>query len=181
MTSAEGPQLSSWVQTWASAIVPWGQVLDVACGEGRHARWLAQRGFTVTGVDRSSQALAALAGLPLIHTVCHDLEADGWPFDAQLFDAVVVTNYLFRPLFPSLLTALAPRGVIIYETFAVGNERYGRPANPDFLLKPGELLDVLHGDLHVLAYEDRYVDTPKPAMVQRICAVRADASTRVWR
>ena len=171
---------SAWVARWA-AMVPAGcAVLDVACGGGRHARYFAARGHTVEAVDRDSAALAALVALvgeadvKHITTTCADVESGPWPYGDRTFGVVVVTHYLHRPLFPLLLEALAPGGVLIYETFAVGNERYGRPSNPEFLLRPGELLAVVQGRLRVLAYEDIYVESPKPAMVQRLCAVRPD-------
>ncbi len=122
-------------------------------------------------VDRDKAALDALAGVKNVTTLCADIEGGPWPYAGQKFGAIIVTNYLHRPLFPALLDALDTDGVLIYETFAAGNERYGRPANPDFLLRPGELLEIVRGRLHVIAYEDIYVDAPKPAMVQRICAV----------
>jgi len=145
-------------------------VLDVACGSGRHARLFAARGHAVEAVDRDGAALANLSGVARIATRTVDLEAGCWPYAGRTFGAVVVTHYLHRPLFPLLLDAIAPGGVLIYETFAAGNERFGRPANPDFLLKPGELLEVVHGRLRVMAFEDLYVDSPRPAMIQRICA-----------
>jgi SAM-dependent methyltransferase len=162
---------SEWVQRWAPLIAPGGRVLDVASGSGRHARWLAQRGHPADAVDRDAEALATLADAPGVTTHCADLENGPWPLGAGRYAGVVVTNYLHRPLFPHLLAALAPRGVLIYETFAVGNERYGRPSNPAFLLKPGELLEVVRGRLRVIAYEDVHVERPKSAMVQRICAL----------
>ena len=115
--------------------------------------------------------LAGLAGIAWITARCADLESAPWPYAGRTFAGIIVTNYLHRPLFPQLLAALAPGGVLIYETFAAGNERYGRPANPDFLLRPGELLEVVRGRLTVVAYEDLLVSVPKPARVQRICAV----------
>jgi SAM-dependent methyltransferase len=144
-------------------------VLDVASGAGRHARLLAALGHPVDAVDRNPDALAALANVSRVTTHCADMEGGAWPFEQGVYGAVVATNYLHRPLFPQLLAALAPAGVLIYETFAAGNERYGRPSNPDFLLKPGELLDVVRGRLRVVAYED--VEVPATALVQRICAV----------
>jgi hypothetical protein len=115
--------------------------------------------------------LNALSGINGISTRLADLEGAPWPYTCQSFGGIVVTCYLHRPLFPHLLGSLAPQGVLIYETFARGNERYGRPQNPDFLLKHGELLEVAHNRLRVVAYEDLYVDTPKPSMMQRICAI----------
>lgn len=163
---------SAWVCRWAESISPGGRVLDVACGGGRHARWLAARGHPVEAIDRDPVALAELAAIPGITARHSDIEAEPWPYSGQTFAGIVVVNYLHRPLFPHLLGALAPGGVLIYETFAAGNERYGRPANPDFLLRPGELLEAVRGRLRVLAYEDLFVSDPKPALVQRICAAR---------
>lgn len=171
---------SAWVRRFAPHI-PVGRVLDLACGTGRHAKLLASLGHEVTAVDRDAQALAAAAAAaPGIHTLRIDLE-NGFNADmASLFAAgsfagIVVTNYLHRPLWPHLLCGLAPGGMLIYETFAKGNERFGKPSNPDFLLGPGELIEAVRRfeePLHVLAFEDGYVAEPKPAMVQRICAVR---------
>jgi SAM-dependent methyltransferase len=164
--------VSSWVSRWAP-LVPRGEALDLACGSGRHARLLASLGHAVTALDRDAQALAAAAGQG-IAAVQHDLEAPGaaWPFAPGRFAGIVVTNYLHRPLFGEIAAALAPDGVLIYETFARGNEIFGKPSNPDFLLNPGELLElVARGGLRVLAYEDGVVDSPKPARVQRLCAV----------
>lgn len=166
--------VSPWVRRWGRLVPSGADVLDVACGGGRHSVWFAARGCRVVAVDRDP----SIAGITALHAsvdpVVADLEAGAWPFAGRRFAAVVVTNYLHRPLFPHLVAALAPGGVLIYETFALGNERYGRPANPDFLLRPGELLDVVAGELGVVAYEDRRVDRPTPALVQRICAVRGD-------
>jgi len=162
---------STWVARWAPAIPP-GETLDLACGGGRHARLLASLGHPVLAVDRDEQALAQAAG-PGITTLRHDLEAEGsvWQFAPGRFAGIVVTNYLHRPLFADLVNALAPNGILVYETFALGNERFGKPSNPAFLLAPGELLDVAmrHG-LRVLAYEDGIVETPRPARMQRLCA-----------
>ena len=162
---------SPWVCRWAPLITPRGSVLDLACGSGRHARYLAGLGLRVDAVDRDAEALARLEG-PGIVPLQADLERAAWPYAGRSFAALVVCNYLWRPLFPTLLESLAPEGVLIYETFASGNERYGRPTNPDFLLRPGELLDVVRGKLRVVAFEEGYVERPKPAVVQRLCAVR---------
>ena len=162
---------SAWVLRWAEGIPAGGRVLDVACGNGRHARFLASRGHPVEAVDRDPAKFSQLAGIPGINPRTADLESGPWPYADRRFAGIVVVNYLHRPLFPRLLEALAPGGVLIYETFAAGNERYGRPSNPAFLLKPGELLEVVRGRLRVIAYEDLEVSDPRPAAVQRICAV----------
>ena len=164
---------SAWVERWSVLLPPGGEVLDVACGGGRHARFFAGRGHAVEAVDRDAGVLAALAGVGGVHTRCADLEEGAWPYGGRHFDGVVVTNYLHRPLLASLVAAVGPGGVLIYETFAAGNERLGRPSNPAFLLNPGELLDAVRGELRVVAYEDLTVNHPKPAAIQRICAVRS--------
>lgn len=164
---------SAWVQRWAALVPVSGRVLDVACGCGRHARLFAARGNAVDAVDRNAHALATLHGVVNVTSLCADIEGGAWPYVPQAYAAVVVTNYLHRPLFPTLLDALAPEGVLIYETFALGNERYGRPSNPDFLLKPGELLEKVRGRLRVHAYEQLEIELPRPACVQRIVAVHA--------
>lgn len=164
---------SPWVVRWAARVRPGGAVLDVACGGGRHARFFAERGHPVSALDRDAEALAQLSACSGVVTTCADIEGGPWPFAEQRFDAVVVTHYLHRPLFPRLLGAVAAGGVLIYETFALGNERYGRPSNPDFLLRPGELLNAVHGQLSVMAYEDITSTAPRMARLQRICAVRA--------
>ena len=166
---------STWVCRYAPMIRAGGRVLDVACGGGRHARYLAGLGLRVEAVDRDTEALSRLAGVAGVTTRGADLENGPWPYVGYQFDAIVVANYLHRPLFSHLIAALAVGGVLIYETFATGNERYGRPSNPDFLLQPGELLEVARGLLRVVAYEDLFVADPKPAMIQRICAVNQPA------
>jgi SAM-dependent methyltransferase len=163
---------SPWVRRWAALISPGGRVLDVACGHGRHLRYLSSLGFAVVGVDRDEAALGALREIGGVEIQVADLEAGPWPFAPGEFDGVVVTNYLHRPLLPDLVRALRPGGVLIYETFALGNERYGRPSNPAFLLQPGELLVSLE-PLAVVAFEQGLVSAPKQAVVQRVCAVRA--------
>lgn len=149
-----------------------GAVLDVACGSGRHARLLAEMGYRVEAVDRDLQAIERLAGVPGIETRIADLEDGEWPYTAESFDGVVVTNYLFRPRFDLLLDTLRPGGVLIYETFMVGNETLGKPSNPDFLLRRDELLERVRGRLDVVAFEQGRVEEPKPAFVQRICAIK---------
>jgi SAM-dependent methyltransferase len=166
---------SPWVCRFAPLIRAGGLVLDVACGAGRHARYLAGLGYRVEAVDRDTGALLDLADVAGVTTRHADLENGPWPYSGRQFDAIVVTNYLHRPLLPRLLEALADGGVLIYETFAAGNERYGRPGNPDFLLNPGELLDLARGRLRVIAYEDLHVEIPRPAMIQRLCAINPSA------
>lgn len=146
-------------------------MLDLASGSGRHSRYLAGLGFQVVAVDRDADALALLHGVPGIRTLVADLEGRAWPLGRGAFAGIVVTNYLHRPLFVDIAAALAPGGILIYETFAVGNEKFGKPSNPAFLLRPGELLDFARPVLRVIAYEDLEVAEPRPAMVQRLCAV----------
>ncbi|KQB56895.1 MULTISPECIES: bifunctional 2-polyprenyl-6-hydroxyphenol methylase/3-demethylubiquinol 3-O-methyltransferase UbiG [Acidovorax] len=159
---------SEWVRRWSHLIAPGSTVLDVACGAGRHLRWLRGLGNSVVGVDRSAEALAACEGLGEL--VLADIESGPWPFAGRQFGAVVVTNYLWRPLLATLVESVAPGGVLIYETFAHGNETVGRPARPEFLLQPGELLTACTG-LRTLAYEDGFQKNPD-RFVQRITAVR---------
>ncbi len=143
-------------------------MLDVACGAGRHMRWFADRGHPATGVDRSEDAVqAASRHGRVLHA---DIEGGPWPFDGQPFAAVVVTNYLWRPRLPDIVAAVAPGGVLLYETFAAGNETVGKPSRADFLLQPGELLAACAG-LRVVAYEDGFLTSPD-RFVQRIAAVR---------
>ena len=164
---------SRWVRRFAPLISPGGRVLDLACGTGRHSLFLAEQGFQVEAVDRDADAIAALAQQDRrLATRAADLEGGPWPYYGCVFDAIVVTNYLFRPLMPQIANALDVSGVLIYETFMVGNERFGKPSNPAFLLRPGELLDVLRPKLTIVAFEQGEVETPRPAVVQRICAVR---------
>ncbi len=163
---------SPWVERFASLVPPGGDVLDLAAGGGRHTQLFRTRGHPVVAVDRDTGALAALAaGDPGLTVIAADLEAPGavWPTGTRRFAGIVVTNYLHRPLFAAIRAALAPGGALIYETFGVGNERFGKPSNPDFLLRPGELLELAHGML-VVAYENLEIALPRPAIVQRIAA-----------
>ena len=163
---------SAWVQRWSHLVPADGSVLDVACGQGRHLRWFAQRGHTVTGIDRSPEAIAAVAGLG--RAVQADIENGPWPLEGETFDAVVVTHYLWRPLLPRIVASVAPGGVLIYETFAIGNGTVGKPSRPDFLLREGELLEAVAG-LHVVAFEDGFCSPPE-RFVQRVAAVRKQAT-----
>lgn len=162
---------SPWVLRFSALIPPRGSVLDVTCGGGRHTRYFVERGNCVATIDREIAGVQDLAGRAEI--VQADLE-DGspWPLQGRRFDAVVVTNYLWRPLFPQLIDWVAPGGILVYETFARGNERFGRPRNPEHLLRSGELLELVHGRLRVVAYEEGI--TTKPAAVSRICAVNGE-------
>ena len=161
---------SAWVQRWVGWIRPGGAVLDVACGSGRHARLLSKLGFEVDAVDRAPELFADPP--PNVTLLGADIEAGHWPYADRRFDGIVVTNYLHRPLLPTLVGALERGGILVYETFAVGNERFGKPSNPEYLLRPGELLEAVRDRLKVVAYEDLVVDDPRPAAVQRICARR---------
>ncbi|MBE3023242.1 class I SAM-dependent methyltransferase [Janthinobacterium sp. BJB1] len=167
--------ISGWVRRWAP-LIPGGEVLDLACGAGRHARHLVSLGHPVIALDHDPEMLEKAAGTG-ITTSLVDLEGPdaAWPFAPCRFAGIVVTNYLHRPLLEAMIASLAPDGVLVYETFAEGNEQFGKPSNPAFLLKEGEMLAwaVEHG-LRVVAYEDGRVEQPKAALVQRICAVRPD-------
>lgn len=171
-TATGGP--SAWVTRFAHLIEPRGTVLDVAAGKGRHARWFADNGFTVVAVDRDISALADLPSSS-VQVVQADLESSiPWPLEGRQFDAIVVTNYLYRGLFERLLQSLYPGGVLLYETFGLGNETWGRPRNPEFLLHAGELLKFFGTKLNVVAYENGLTHLPTPRVVQRICALGTD-------
>lgn len=164
---------SPWVVRWSHLAAPGATVLDVACGGGRHLEWFAQHGHAVTGVDRDTAA--ARQRVPTAELITADIEAGPWPLaqesdNARQFGLVVVTNYLWRPLMPHILDSVAPGGVLIYETFASGNETVGRPSRPDFLLQPGELLRAC-AEFHIVAYENGTLNAPA-RFVQRIAAVR---------
>jgi len=166
---------SPWVQRWSHLAAPDATVLDIACGSGRHLAWFANRGHRVTGIDRDTAT--ASARVPQSELVCADIESGPWPLSEpddpkalRQFGLVVVTNYLWRPLWPKILASVAPGGVLIYETFAIGNETVGRPSRPDFLLRSGELLQVC-ADLQIVAYENGTLNHPQ-RFVQRIAAIR---------
>jgi SAM-dependent methyltransferase len=165
-------QPSPWIERHAPLVAVGGRVLDVACGHGRHARLFAARGHPVVAIDRDAAALAALTGAPHIEPRVLDLERGGPHFTGERFAAIVVVNYLHRPLLPELLAVLCDDGVLLYETFARGNEAYARPANPDFLLERDELLRVVEGRLTVVAFEQGHIAASgREAVVQRLCAV----------
>lgn len=167
---------SAWVRRWSHLVPPPASVLDVACGSGRHVRWFAERGCRVTGLDRDARTLEPLAGIA--ETVVADIENAAWPLPGRRFDAVVVTNYLWRSLAPTLVDSVADDGCLIWETFADGNQTVGRPSNPDFLLRRGELL-ALAAPLRIVAFEDGVLEGPT-RFVQRVVAVRETAMAR-WR
>ncbi|HKP66380.1 MAG TPA: class I SAM-dependent methyltransferase [Casimicrobiaceae bacterium] len=162
---------SAWIQRFAHLVPRDGRVLDVAAGSGRHARLFASRGSRVLAVDRDADAMRTLANVDGVVAIAADIEASDWPFAGQTFAAVVVTNYLHRPLLAPIIAAVANDGVLLYETFAVGNEALGRPTNPAFLLRENELLDTVRGQLLVVAFEQGRVDGERPAIVQRIAAI----------
>lgn len=161
---------SAWIERFAPLIADGGRALDLACGAGRHTALLLAQGLRVDALDRNVSGLDDLRTNAKLTVVETDLEAGGkLPFPATAYDGIVVANYLYRALLPTLTSMLSPGGVLIYETFALGNERFGKPSNPNYLLKPGELLAAFGAPLRVLAYEDLTVETPYPAAVQRIC------------
>ena len=165
--------ISAWVERFAPLIRPGGDVLDLACGRGRHLRWLAAQGFSVTGVDIDTTGLTDLRGATRIRVIEHDLERNSWPFQAETFDAVICINYLHRPLFTAIRSALRDGGVLIYATFAVGQAQYGKPTSPEFLLQPGELLRA-YATLEIVAYEHGIRGASRPSVRQRLCAISAD-------
>jgi SAM-dependent methyltransferase len=174
---------SPWVATHAKSFRPQARVLDYACGSGRHTLWLAQQGFELVAIDRDQAALNQIQekaeNIPSgsIKTICLDLEGELWNLESLgQFDAIIVTNYLYRPHLHKLPKLLNKNGFLVYETFAVGNEAYGKPSNPDFLLKPNELLSFAQ-NMKILAFEDLIVQIPKPACVQRLCAVPLQSKT----
>lgn len=164
---------SSWITRWSHLVANGASVLDVACGQGRHVRWFASRGARVSAVDRDAQAVADLGAMAEV--VVADIEHGPWPFAGRRFDAVIVTNYLWRALMPTLADAVNEGGCLLVETFAQGQQSVGRPSNPDFLLQPGELWQWTR-DMRTIAYEDGFLSNPD-RFVQRIAAVRERAST----
>jgi SAM-dependent methyltransferase len=173
---------SAWVQRWSHLVPPRGTVLDIACGQGRHMHWFAQRGHPVVGIDRSAEAVQSAAHFG--KAVLADIENGPWPLvtegQVRQFQAVIITNYLWRPLFPVILQSLAPGGLLIYETFAQGNETVGKPSRADFLLRPAELWQAF-SPLRIVAFEEGFLETP-PRFVQRITALKpasADIASQI--
>lgn len=166
---------SPWIERFSDAIPKGCRVLDLACGGGRHGRFFLRRDCRVTFLDRDVSGVSDMADTDQAEIVEADLETDlPWPLADRRFDAVIVTNYLWRPVLPDIMAAVETGDILLYETFALGNEAFGRPRNPDFLLRPGELLEAARGQLTVLRYEQCKLDHPSPRMVQRIAATRPD-------
>lgn len=171
---------SDWIVRFMHLAPRGEKVLDLACGAGRHTSLFAKAGYPVLAIDHDISQLGSVAALNGVEAVSFDLEGeDAWPFSNASFGAIVVTNYLHRPLFPYLISSLRDDGVLLYETFAKGNEQFGRPSNANFLLRPGELLEVMDGELSVVAYEHGLINQPRDAVVQRICAVKKRAPVQL--
>jgi SAM-dependent methyltransferase len=181
MTASNALQASPspWVKRFAPLICSGGIVLDVACGAGRHSRYLSALGYRVVAADLEVSSLADLASRETVEIVEADLEAGDWPFVERRFDGIVVTNYLHRPHLPRLVESLALGGVLVFESFGKGNEKYGRPSNPAFLLDPGELWNAFGPRLMIVAYEHGFEEEPRPAVRQRICAVNTAEPVRL--
>ncbi len=179
VAAQRGPAPSDWVVRFAPLLDRGARVLDYACGSGRHARWLAERGLRVDAIDRDHAALERLQGLEGLRVRELDLEGDIWPLEGECYDAVVVTHYLHRPRFDALLALLRPGGVLIYETFMAGNERFGKPSSLAFLLQPGELIERLRHGWTLVAFEQGEVAVPRPGVIQRVCAVKGNQSSRL--
>ncbi len=168
---------SPWVLRFSGQIPTGGEVIDIACGAGRHGRLLLEKGHPVTFVDIDTEDLEDLGGRSDVAVIETDLETEGfWPFTGHAYDGVIVTNYLWRPILPQIIDLVAAGGLLLYETFAVGNEAFGKPSNPDYLLKPDELLNSVEDKLDVVEFEQVEIDVPKPAVVQRIAARNTQAT-----
>ena len=163
---------SPWIVKYSWLIRRAGRVLDLACGSGRHAIWLAEQGYRVDAIDRDARAVSSMMGIDNINVVIVDLEAGHWPYSEQKYDGLIVSRYLHRPLLRTLAALLNPGGVLIYETFMAGNEQYGKPSNPDFLLLPNELVEIYAPVLNIISFEQGEEKTPRPAVMQRICATK---------
>lgn len=163
---------SVWVVANSRYLVPNAKVLDLACGDGRHTKFLIEKGFDVTSVDINQNALNEVAKISKSRVLLADLESGEWPFAERSFDGIVVTNYLHRPQLELIINTLTDRGLLIYETFMIGNERYGKPSNPTFLLRPNELNDAFAHSMLILKSEQGHIRFPKGAVVQRLCAVK---------
>ena len=162
--------VSPWIEKYAPLIPKEKPVLDLACGKGRHSLYLLDAGYEVTAADVETTSISAFKGREGLTILQADLEKDGWPFAANSFSGLVVVNYLWRPLFANISAALAPGGVLLYDTFMQGNEKYGRPSNPDFLLAPGELSESFGEGMEIIDFFEGYVDKPSPACRQSIVA-----------
>ena len=169
---------SNWVEKYLEIIPKGGTVLDLACGSGRHTRLLLNTGRSVTALDRDVSKLEDLSNNNHLKIFKFDLEGNvPWPFNAESFDGIIVVNYLYRPLFPMIIDALAVNGVLIYQTFAIGNEKYGRPNNPDYLLKNNELLNEFGEQLQVVKFDHGYIRRPSPAIMQSICCIKQNVKS----
>ena len=171
--------VSTWVHRHADRMAPGSDILDLACGNGRHTRYLTNLGHRVTALDIDLYRVNDLVDDDRIELVAHDLENSPWPFPDRRFGGIIITNYLHRPLYPHIFAALDDGAILIYDTFAAGNERFGHPRNPAFLLYPGELLDAFAADLRIVAYDHGRVDEPRPAIRQRLCAIRTSTSQSI--
>lgn len=163
---------SQWIVKYAPLIIKKGRVLDLACGNGRHAMWFAKHDFYVDAMDCDAQVTSSMEAINNINVIIADVEASDWPQSDQRYDGLVVSRYLYRPLLQTLATMLNPGGVLIYETYMVGNEHYGKPSNPDFLLRPNELFEVYSPLLSIVSFEQGEEGMPRPAVMQRICATK---------
>jgi len=172
MSHTHHDQPSPWVARFLPPAPAGGRALDLAAGGGRHTRLARARGWAVTAVDIDTAGLATFVGDAAVEILAADLENAPWSLGDRRFGAIVVTNYLHRPLLPLLVAAVTAGGTLIYETFALGNEAFGKPSNPNFLLAPGELLEAVLGELTVVAYEHGKVEAPRAAVIQRIAAMR---------
>ncbi|KAB2846731.1 MAG: class I SAM-dependent methyltransferase [Hyphomicrobiaceae bacterium] len=173
-------EASAWISRFLPAAKGRGRMLDVAAGGGRHMRLGLHLGLAATGVDRNIEGLSDLAGRSDVEIIKADLEAGAPPpFAGRRFEAVVVTNYLWRPILPAIIEAVAADGILLYETFALGQERHGRPSNPRYLLKPNELLDFVHGKLFVAAFEDGFLEGP-PGRRRRVQRIAAAGRLHPW-